>query len=330
MTEPTEPTRAPRTLAVFGATSGCGACRIRFAPRESCPSCGAAVAPGPARFDARRVASAPSAIALRLAPWAPRSPRLVLVVAVCFVLPAVLGRIAFGDGAFASLSLVDDGRELRTEWAGLSPSGAIVLAAAGFGVALVAFLIATTGAARAIARAARRGPVEVFPRTAPDPTARAVFSGVARRATVEVDGPVAGRSPSLFFGVCGRVDDAELADAEGGDFDLELASGERIMVSLEHALFASDALADDPVMVAPDDELFDAFLATRGLRRRARECAVTTCAVHDGDAVTVEADVAGGAVIAGGAFRAPAARARVVSGTAAAPLVVRRPQSLSP
>lgn len=330
MTEPTEPTRAPRTLAVFGATSGCGACRIRFAPRERCPSCGVVLPPGPFPFASQRASSSPSALALTLALWAPRSPGLFFGVALGFVLPAVFARVVFGDGAFASLWLVHDEGGLRSAWAGLSPSGALMLAAAGFGVALVAFLIASTSAARAVARAARRGPVEVFPRTAPDPTARAVFSGVARRATVEVDGPVAGRSPSLFFGVCGRVDDAELADAEGGDFDLELASGERIMVSLEHALFASDALADDPVMVAPDDELFDAFLATRGLRRRARECAVTTCAVHDGDAVTVEADVAGGAVIAGGAFRAPAARARVVSGTAAAPLVVRRLQSLSP
>ncbi|RYZ63221.1 MAG: hypothetical protein EOP08_11285, partial [Proteobacteria bacterium] len=59
--------------------------------------------------------------------------------------------------------------------------------------------------------------------------------GVTRAATTEIVSPVSGQ-PCLVFGLRGDVGNVQIDDADGGDFDLELRSGERVAISLEHAI----------------------------------------------------------------------------------------------
>jgi len=65
--------------------------------------------------------------------------------------------------------------------------------------------------------------------------------------------------PCVVFGLHGDVDGAQIDDAEGGDFDLQLESGERVMVSLKHAILVTEeAVAPSIVQRKPFlDELLD-------------------------------------------------------------------------
>ena len=310
---------------VFGATAGCRSCRVRFAPRATCPSCGSSDvlrASGAGTF--RAAAPAPLGLVVRLALLAPSNPWLVFAIGGALFAPAVFMRLVFGDTAFASLWLVFEGTSLDTLWRGLSPEGGALLAAAALGAVTMLAVVLTVLADRHVrAQRAASKPFGVWSPSADDDedAPRETFAGVARLATATIASPITGE-PCLVVGLHGRVDGAEIADAEGGDFDLELPNGERLMVSLEHAVLVCEG-PSEPREVAPDDEGFDAFLQQRGLRRRARECRVGLCAVSDGSDVVVLADVAGAAITVGGAFRAPGGRARVLSGTEARPLVVR-------
>ena len=163
--------------------------------------------------------------------------------------------------------------------------------------ALLLFLVLV--ARLAIAPRAERHPALPSGRPVPADDATEV-SGIARLATVEIASPIT-RTACLAFGLRGTADggttdDPETTHAEGGDFDLELASGERMMVSLEHAVFAAlRARADDPGAV--EEEIL----------------------LRDGDAVTVTGIVLGGATVA----LANGQRARVLAGTEARPLRIR-------
>lgn len=136
--------------------------------------------------------------------------------------------------------------------------------------------------------------------------------GVARIATVEIPSAV-GHVPCLVFGLCGRTDGAAIADADGGDFDIELPSGERVLVSLEHAVLVA---AEDPTPAehAVEGDLH-AFFAQRGIVDRTST--VAEIVLRAGDPVTVSGKCVGAAIALG------PGRARVVAGDEDAPLTVR-------
>ncbi|MFO0668616.1 MAG: hypothetical protein U0235_03165 [Polyangiaceae bacterium] len=283
---------------VFGASAGCPRCCLRFAPRATCPSCGSSDvirARGAETF--RTVATSPSGPVVQLSRLAPSAPSTLFSIGLALFAPSVVMALAFGDIAFGPLLVV-----------------------ASLGAVVMSYVVVTTVAERHVVAQVAGRPYTVWS-PADDDSARETFAGVARAATATITSPVTGEA-CLFCGLRGRVDGAEIADAEGGDFDLELPNGERLMVSLEHAVLVCDG-PSEPRELAPDDEGFDAFLEQRGLRRRARECRVSVCAVSDGSDVVVVADVAGAAITVGGAFRAPGGRARVLAGSPDRPLVVR-------
>ena len=134
------------------------------------------------------------------------------------------------------------------------------------------------------------------------------------------ESPIGG-TPCVVFGLHGDADGAQIDDAEGGDFDLQLESGERVMVSLEHAILVTEeAVAPSIVRRTPFlDELLDE--RGIGLGRASGTVRVAEVVVREGDVVTVEAEVIGGVALSFGEH-APS-RARLASGDESSPLLVR-------
>ena len=162
------------------------------------------------------------------------------------------------------------------------------------GLAGALLLLLVLVARLAIAPRAERHPALPSGRRGPADDATEV-SGIARLATVEIASPVTSTA-CLAFGLRGTTDEPDTTNAVGGDFDLELASGERMVVSLEHAVFAAmRARSDDPGAV--EEEIL----------------------LRDGDAVTVTGSVLGGATVA----LANGQRARVLAGTEWRPLQIQ-------
>lgn len=215
------------TPLVFGATSMCTACSLRFAPRAACPACGGPTCPARGR---------------RAAP-----------------------------GLFARL---------------------------------VRFVLALFGA--------KQLPPPRLRVHAPALADEDVIDGIARRSTVTLPSPL-GRVECLVFGLHGATDTADIADAEGGDFDVVLADGERVMISLEHAVLLADA--EEPRTVHADGELAD-LLDQRGVVAQGA-IALAETVIRDGDRVSITGKRVGASVSLRGA------RARVLSGDGTSPLVVR-------
>lgn len=207
--------------------------------------------------------------------------------------------------------------------AGLSPAspGLVALAVGGAGVVVLTLV------ARARRKAAPPPRMRVH---VPDQHARGdtTLTGIARRASIEISAPLSGEA-CLLFGLHGAAGDADVADADGGDFDLELPSGERVMVSLEHAALEVE-VAGEPARErrgTPNRPVLEELLASRGIPHDAPEATLSEHLVRDGDEVTVTGTFLGGTVtsLAAGAARSGrAARApRVIAGTEERPLVVR-------
>src|SRR4051794_15745821 len=195
---------------VFSAMFACADCKLRFTRRSQCPSCGSTrifslgTREGRGRFRAatRKRLGLWVGLLLRLGPWAPRRAYLPIGLGILLMIPALAGPLT------RPLAVV--------------------------GAVIIAFTLL-----------ARHGNV-IGEQQRPAPTRMRVFSpneeahgdttltGIARRASVEIGGPIS-NEPCLLFGLEGEIGEADLADADGGDFDLELPSGERVMVSLEHA-----------------------------------------------------------------------------------------------
>jgi hypothetical protein len=149
------------------------------------------------------------------------------------------------------------------------------------------------------------------------------LTGIARRASVEIESLLSGE-PCLLFGLRGTVGDADVADADGGDFDLELPSGERVMISLEHAVLVVDA-ADSPPPATEIDLAIGSPLANllegRGILDDEGTASLEELLVRAGDEVTVTGEPLGGTVTSFG--QGTAGRTRVLAGTEEHPLSVR-------
>ena len=255
---------------VFGATFACAGCRLRFTRRESCPSCGSttilalATREGQARYGRARSVGLTEGALGRSARWATDGWRLAM--------PASAGGLAF----------------VAYRVAGSAALGAGTL------VALLA-LVLTAGLIFA-----ERSPRGAPPRCRvfePPPAARGdtTLTGTARRASVEIASGLA-QQLCLVYGLRGAVGDADVADAEGGDFDLELASGERVLVSLEQAVLV--AVAGAPV-TAVRVELTSALqdlLAQRAIPDARGPATLDEVLIRDGDEVTVTGTILGGTV----------------------------------
>ncbi len=295
-------------MMVFSATFACARCKLRFSRRPQCPTCGtreifALLTPdGRARYRvaARTAGGVGRGAVLRLAAWAPRRPLVAIGGGILAMTPAVFS----GGGAFPAL------------------------AAAG-AVFTVSAMLATLGGALASGAPVARDPTRVFRPSAAaadaaDAAEDTTVTGVARRASVEITGPMSDE-PCLVFGICGEVGDADVADADGGDFDVELSSGERVMISLEHAILEVTAAGRSGPAAGPRE--VGAALAEL-LESRAVDAApadrlavLEEHLVRDGDEVTVIGRTLGGTVTALGG-RGPS-RARVFSGDEDRPLIVR-------
>ena len=233
-----------------------------------------------------------------LGDWAPARSWFAVVFGLLMFVPASAVLVRFGFS-------VEDGLEVAC----VAIAGALLLV----------FTIVVR-----LARSASEAPGE--PRKllvhAPSPavTHAAALRGVVRHASVTLESPI-GSMPCVAFGLHGDVDGAQIDDAEGGDFDLELDSGERVMVSLEHAVLVTDeSIMPSIVQRTPFlDELLDE--RGIGLRGASGTVRVAEVLVRDGDVVTIEADVTGGVALSFGE-RTPS-RARLASGDESSPLVVR-------
>jgi hypothetical protein len=175
---------------------------------------------------------------------------------------------------------------------------------------LVAFAL---GAGIAVALFfATRSPAKRLRVHVPAVTNDEAIRGIARVGSVEIPSAL-GHVPCLVFGLAGRTDVADIADADGGDFDIELPSGERVLVSLEHAVLVA---GEEP---APADHAVEGelsvLLAPRGIT--ARTGTLAEVVLRAGDAVTVSGKCVGAAVAVG------SDRARVLAGDEDRPLTVR-------
>jgi hypothetical protein len=298
-----DPFRTPddgRSPLVFGATSVCPACSLRFSPRKTCPACNDTRVVSLATRDGRET------YAYRVrggTPFAPTRPWLTFGIGVLLLLPALIGRVMFGPTAFQRMWIMTDG---SIEYDGLSQSGLGVLGLAAAGAALVLLTVLTRGRGK---KAAEKPRLVVH---SPRPADEDVVTGVARAGTIEITSPVS-QTTCLAFGLRGATPEADLADAEGGDFDIELQSGERVLVSLEHAVLIADSQPGKDVVV--DDELAE-YLENRGIT--ADKLALDEVVLREGDVVTVSGLRLGASVATAGGQRA-----RVLAGDEARPLAVK-------
>jgi len=273
---------------VFGATFACAGCKVRFTRRESCPCCGSttilalSTCEGRARYGRPRSVLLAEGALGRSARWATEGSRLAM--------PASAGGLAI----------------LAYRLSGSAAAGAGTLVALLAGVLMAGVIFAGRSSRAAPAR--RR----VFE---PSPAARCdtTLTGTARCASVEIASGLA-QQPCLVYGIRGAVGDADVADAEGGDFDLELSSGERVLVSLEHAVLVAIAGAPAAAIQAALAPALRDLLAQRGIPDAAGRAMLDEVLVRDGDEVTVTGTILGGTVTSLGArgARSP----RVIAGDA--------------
>lgn len=233
-----------------------------------------------------------------LADWAPARSWFAVVFGLLSFVPATAVLVAYGFS-------VEDGLEVAC------------VAVAG------ALLLVFTFVAR-LARSVSEAPGEPRKLLVHAPSAAvahaATLRGVVRYASITLESPIGG-TPCVAFGLHGDVDGAQIDDAEGGDFDLELDSGERVMVSLEHAVLVTDeSITPSIVQRMP---FLDELLDDRGigLGGASGTVCVAEVLVREGDVVTIEAEVTGGVALSFGE-RSPS-RARLASGNHSSPLVVR-------
>lgn len=147
------------------------------------------------------------------------------------------------------------------------------------------------------------------------------LTGIARRATVEIDGPVSGK-PCLVFGLHGEAGAASIDDADGGDFDVELPSGERIMISLEHAMLVKGQAGMGRKVTFEPGSALASLLSQRGVDTTATTTAtLEEHLLRDGDRVTVIARELDGTVTSLGENTGP--KSRVLAGDEDHPVVVR-------
>lgn len=289
---------------VFGATYACAACRVRFARLERCPACGGTTIfslttrEGRARY--REAAQGASrrweTVRAVCARWAPDGARIATPIAVGVFM--MLPRFAFANHSV----------------------GAVLLSAVGAALALGAVLVSIAAAIAVGPPLATAGRARVH---APAVTPRdddTTLTGIARRASVEIASPLSGE-PCLLFGLRGEVGAADVCDADGGDFDLELPSGERVMISLEHAVLDSEAPAAGSKPPATIGDVLASLLEQRAIADAEGRAALGEVVVFDGDEVTVTGTVLGGKVTSL-AYRGGSGP-RVLAGTAAHLLRVR-------
>lgn len=185
---------------------------------------------------------------------------------------------------------------------------------------VLAFIGANTGSPNAGKAAKEETPrSRVFVPTTTGITT--TLTGIARRATLEIDGPVSGKS-CLVFGLHGEAGATGIDDADGGDFDLELPSGERVMISLEHAMLTKERAGMGLEVTIEPGSALASFLSERGV-----DTSVTTTVTleehmfRDGDRVTVIARELDGTVTSLGENSRP--KSRVLAGDEDHPVVVR-------
>lgn len=304
------------TPRVFGATSVCVACWLRFAPRKACPECGdprpisLGTRDGRATFALRqrRARAVGLGFLSRLAAWAPARPWATLAVVVLLVSPASVMAWSGGKQAFLNTWLMDD-LTLRHE--GLSEAGLGLLAFAALGVILGVFTVLACAGARQVERA-DQAPRRRMRIHAPAPADEDVVEGVARKSTITLPSPV-GKVDCLAFALRATTPEADVADAEGGDFDVELANGDRVMISLEHAVVLADEAPE--VTVAVDEELAE-LLEGRGIVAGA-SLAVAELVIRDGARVRVSGKRIGASVTVG-----RRARGQVMAGDEDGPLAI--------
>lgn len=316
---------------VFGATHACPECMLRFARRETCPSCNGAVVSlsDPAGRKALRGARRPrgSSLLFTLGRWAPTRPWMILAIGIAMMLPAA-GTLLFWPTMLHDTWLVDDrSREvphLGTEYRGLSVRGVEILAIGGAGALLCALSIAAWLGHRASAPPAsppQKLRVHALAREpgTDDDVAREI-TGIAKVATVEIESPLGGE-PCLVFGIRGEVDGEEVDDADGGDFDVVTTEGRVIMVSLEHARL--EPVGDEePVELTVDEAVeLEPFLVERIGQRVREHCKLAETVIATGDTVTVTGRLAGPA-LATAPFRDDP-RGRILAGDSDHPIVVR-------
>jgi len=148
------------------------------------------------------------------------------------------------------------------------------------------------------------------------------LTGIARCASVEIDSAVSGER-CLVFGLRGTVGEDDLADADGGDIDLELPSGERVMVSLEHAMLVADtppAAGAREIEVVPGS-LLASLLESRGVAYEGETASLEEHLVRDGDEITVTGEPLSGTVTSFGQRSGEAPR--VLAGTEERPVILR-------
>ena len=194
---------------VFGATHACPECMLRFARRETCPSCnGAAVSlSDPAGRKALRGGRRPrgSGVLFTLGQWAPTKPWIPIAIGIAMMLPAA-GALVFWPTMLLDMWLVDDRSgetpRLYTEYSGLSGKGFQLLALGGAGLLLTALSIAAWLGQRASSAPAPLPPKKLRVHAATrgsdgDGQDATEITGIAKVATVE-SGTAAPAAVAIF------------------------------------------------------------------------------------------------------------------------------------
>lgn len=295
---------------VFGATFVCTDCRLRFDRRAACPRCGSSEplylgdrdGRGTFAYRSRRQGGWRS----RLAVWSPERVWVPLLIGALAMLPAVVARLTFGPTAFQETWLGDD---LSVQHGAISEHAYGLLLVAEAGALLLVFVAITRWAA---AKVEPLPPLRVHAMALASADAT-VLRGVAREGTMALASPLAG-APCLAFGLAGETRGGEVRDADGGDFDVDVDSGERVLVSLEHAVLVADVGARARVRVAGE---LEEFLEVRGLA--CEEASLGEVLLREGDRVELTGFFAPGAAVVTAGGR----RARIFMGDEERPLGIR-------
>lgn len=315
---------------LFSAVHACPRCLLRFERRSQCPECGgndiASLASASDRERFRKLvrkthpearSGAFQTFLFRVSEWVPERSWISLAFGALMLLPLIV-YLAGGTDSF---------RDRDPWYEGLSATGAQVIALGVLGVLVASLALVPSLAARAVSRRGRapaNRTLRVFspPRTAPGTLGtraetRVALEGKIRLATAECTSPL-GETPCVVFGLVGVVNGCSIDDADGGDFDVELASGERVFVSLEHAVLRVEQ-PREPEEVSLTAALDDLF-AARGVGSMTTECRLDELVLCDGDEIVVEGEISGSAAVSV-AYRSGGGP-RVVAGDEHAPLVV--------
>lgn len=286
----------------FSAFFVCSACLRRLTRRERCP-CGnrqlLSLLSEPGRAFYRKAAGRATprfeGLQRRFA-WLSRyDPTALLVSAIVFCAPLLYTLLTGGLRAVGDLSII---------------YGILLLC----GLAILALgLVARLSNARTTER------LRLYS-LGHQPTGTTTLRGIARRATTEIVSGISG-TPCLLFGVRGEIGNVELDDADGGDFDLELPSGERVAVSLEHAILAPGGAEPIQELGQRLDPVLVQLLEQRGISHEGQRVRLTETVIQEGDEVVVEGELLDGGLVATG-YRG-AKVVRVLGGVEGTPLRIR-------